>query len=208
MVLVFHAWEGRSADQEKFARQLTGWGYAGFAVDLFGKGRIGSNPQECQALMMPFLQDRALVRKRVLQALEVAQGQAEVDAAKVAAIGFCFGGLCALDLVRAGGKIKGAASFHGNLTPPDLPMAKPINAKVIAFHGWDDPHVSHDLVVAFGQEFNDAGVDWQLHVYGGTMHAFMNENANLPQMGLVYSPRAAARAWNELQPFLAEAFAG
>jgi dienelactone hydrolase len=205
-VLVFHAWEGRSEDQEKFAKRLTAWGYAALAVDLFGKGRRGKTPEECQALMTPFMKDRSTLRKRVLHVMEVAQGLPEIDAANIAAIGFCFGGLCALDLARAGGKIKGAASFHGLFTPPGLPAAEPIQAKIIAFHGWDDPFAPPDQVVAFGKEFTAAGADWQLHAYGASAHAFMNEGANNPAMGLIYNAKSAGRAWKELQLFLADAF--
>ena len=205
-VLVFHAWEGRSADQEKFAHKLTEWGYAALAVDLYGEGKRGGTPEECNALMTPLLQDRALVRKRLLKVMEVVQGLLEVDAANIGAIGFCFGGLCALDLARAGAAVKGVASFHGNLSASGLPTITPITAKVIAFHGWDDPFGPPDHVVALGQEFSAAGADWQLHVYGATMHAFMNENANMPKMGLLYNARSAGRAWNELQLFLKDAF--
>lgn len=207
-VLVFHAWEGRSQDQEKFAKRLTDWGYAAVAVDIYGKGKCGTTPEECQALMMPLVQNRAELRKRLLKVVEVVQGAGEVDPANLGAIGFCFGGLCALDLARAGGKLKGVASFHGALAPSGLPTAKPIDAKIIAFHGWDDPFGPPDQVVAFAKEFTDAGADWQLHAYGGTKHAFMNEGANRPDMGLVYSAKAAGRAWSELQLFLAEAFEG
>ncbi len=206
-VLVFHAWDGRSDDQEKFARRLTEWGYAALAVDLYGKGKRGKTTEECQALMMPLVQDRSLLRKRVLGVLDVVKEQAEGDAAKVGAIGFCFGGLCALDLARAGADIRGVGSFHGLFTPPNLPDKPKITAKVIAFHGWDDPFTPPDQVLAFGKEFSEAGVDWQLHAFGGTKHAFMNEGANNPQMGLIYSAKAAKRAWNELELFLAEAFA-
>ena len=205
-VLVFHAWEGRSADQEKFAKQLTSWGYAALAVDLYGKGKRGTNPAECQALMMPLVQDRALLRKRLSKAVEVAQGLAEVDGAKTGAIGFCFGGLCALDLARAGVGLKGVASFHGALAPNNLNNAKPITTKVIAFHGWDDPFTKPDQVVSFNQEMTDAGADWQFVAYGATQHAFMNEAANMPQMGLLYNAKSAGRAWKALQLFLADAF--
>jgi dienelactone hydrolase len=140
--------------------------------------------------------------------LEVSQGLAEIDPANIAAIGFCFGGLCALDLARAGGKIKGAASFHGLFTPPNLPSSTPIQARIIAFHGWDDPFAPPDQVLAFGKEFTATGADWRLHVYGATMHAFMNEGANMPQMGLLYNAKTAGRAWKELQLFLAETFGG
>jgi dienelactone hydrolase len=207
-ILVFHAWEGRSADQEKFAKRLTDWGYAGFAVDVYGKGKHGKTTEECQALMMPLLQDRGLVRKRIMKALEAAQRQAEADAGQMGAIGFCFGGLCALDLARAGAKVKGVASFHGNLAPNNLPTDKPIQAKVIAFHGWDDPFGRPDQVVAFCNEMTDAGADWQFVAYGGTQHAFMNESANKPEMGLIYNAKTADRAWNSLQLFLADAFGG
>lgn len=207
-VLVFHAWEGRSAEQEKFAKRLTEWGYAALAVDLYGKGKHGKTTEECQALMTPLAQNRALLRKRLLSVLAVAQGLAEVDNANIAAIGFCFGGLCALDLARAGGKINGVASFHGILAAPGLPVANPVQAKVIALHGWDDPFAPPDQVLAFTKEMTEAGVEWQLHAYGGTKHAFMNEGANNPQMGLIYSAKTAGRAWKSLQFFLAEIFGG
>ncbi len=203
-VLVFHAWEGRSPEQEKFAARLTDWGYAALAVDLYGKGKHGKTTEECQALMTSLAQNRALLRKRLLGVMEAAQGLAEIDQAQIAAIGFCFGGLCALDLARAGGKVNGVASFHGILAGPGLPIAKPIQAKVIAFHGWDDPFAPSEQVLAFTKEMTDAGVDWQLHAYGGTKHAFMNEGANNPQMGLIYNAQTAKRAWNSLRSFLAE----
>jgi len=207
LVLIFHAWDGRSPDQENFGKRLTPWGYAALAVDLYGKGKRGKTTEECQALMMPLMQDRALLRKRLLKVIEVAQGLPEVDATHIGAIGFCFGGLCALDLARAGAAVKGVASFHGLFTPPALPAAT-IQAKIIAFHGWDDPFAPPDQVLAFGKEMTEAGADWQLHAYGATVHGFMNESANNPQMGIVYNARSAQRAWKALQQFLAEVFGG
>jgi dienelactone hydrolase len=207
LILVFHAWDGRSEGQENFAKRLTAWGYAGFAVDLFGKGRRGRTTEECQALITPLMQDRALLRKRLLHVFETVQGLPEIDAKKIGAIGFCFGGLCALDLARAGAPVKGVACFHGLLTPPDVSAGDPIQAKIIAFHGWEDPFAPPDQLVAFGKEFTAAGADWQLHVYGGTVHGFMNESANNPQMGIVYNAKSAGRAWSELQLFLTETFA-
>lgn len=207
-VLVFHAWDGRSEEQEKFAKRLTAWGYASVAVDLFGKGKRGKTTEECQALMTPLVKDRALLRKRLLKVFDIAQSQAEVDAAKISAIGFCFGGLCAIDAARGGANLKGVASFHGILAAPGLPIAAPVKAKVIAFHGWDDPFAPPEQVLGFTKEMTEAGVDWQLQVYGGTKHAFMNEGANVPQMGLIYNAKTAGRAWKSLELFLADAFAG
>jgi dienelactone hydrolase len=206
-VLVFHGWAGRSADEENFAKRLSAWGYAAIAVDLFGKGRRGTTTEECQALIAPLMKDRASLRKRLLHVAEVAGNLAEVNAANIAAIGFCFGGLCALDLARASVPMKGVASFHALLVPSGLPTLSPIKAKIIAFHGWDDPMAPPDQVVAFGKELTAAQADWQLHAFGGAVHGFMNEGANKPEMGIVYDARSAARAWSQLQLFLSEALA-
>jgi len=205
-VLVFHAWDGRSEEQENFAKRLTAWGYAALAVDLFGKGKRGKTTEECQALITPLVKDRALLRKRVLKVLEVTRSQAEVDVSNIGAIGFCFGGLCALDLARAGADVKGVASFHGILGAPNLPNSGLVKAKVIAYHGWDDPFAPPDQVLAFTKEFTNAGADWQLQAYGGTKHAFTVEGANNPQMGLLYNAKSATRAWKSLELFLADAF--
>lgn len=207
VVLVLHDWQGRSEGQEEFASRLTAWGYAAFAVDVYGKGKRGTTTQECQALMMPFMQDRALLRRRLLRAVEVARQRPEVNPEKMAAIGFCFGGMCALDLARAGAQLKGAASFHGTFTPPGLPTANPFKTKVIAFHGWDDPFAPTDHVLALAKELTAAGADWQLHAYGATVHGFMNEAADNPAMGIVYKEQSARRAWAALGAFLSEAFA-
>ena len=203
-VLVFHDWSGRGESQEGFARRLTEWGYNAFAVDLYGKGRRGETTEECQALMGPLVGDRALLRRRLLETVAVAAALPEVDASRIAAIGFCFGGLCVLDLARAGGEVRGVASFHGLFTPPGLPSVTPIKAKVVAYHGWADPMAKPDTVVALGDELTEAGADWQIHAFGGAMHAFMVEGANMPQMGIQYHADAARRAWAGLQGFLAE----
>lgn len=206
-VLVFHGWEGRSEGQEIFGRRLAELGYAAFCVDLYGKGRRGTTPAECEALMTPLISDRALLRKRLLNAVQVAGAAPEIDAARMAAIGFCFGGLCVLDLARAGAPLKAVGSFHGLFTPPGLPSVTPIRAKVAAFHGWDDPMVPPADVVALGQELTEAQADWQIHAYGGAMHAFMAPGADMPEMGIQYHERTATRAWRALTDFLAESLA-
>src|SRR6266566_1698937 len=123
--------------------------------------------------MTPFMQDRARLQSRLLRGIEVVKGLPEVDADWIAAIGFCSGGLCVLDIARTGADVRGVASFHGVFTRPGNTKGTRINAKVIAFHGWGDPFVRPDDVVALGQELSASGADWQIHAYGGTMHAFM-----------------------------------
>lgn len=206
-VLVFHGWEGRSEGQDAFAHRLAGLGYGAFCVDLYGKGLRGSTPQECEALMTPLIQDRAELRERLLHVAQVVGELPELDADRLAAVGFCFGGLCVLDLARAGAPLRGVASFHGLFTPPGLPTVAPIAPKVVAFHGWDDPMVPPADVVALGQELTSAKADWQIHAFGGAKHAFMNPGANAPEMGIEYHERTAHRAWTGMAGFLGEVLA-
>lgn len=206
-VVISHAWAGRGPVEEGYARRIASLGYAGFALDLYGKGVFGRTTQECQALMTPLASDRPLLQARLLHVVDVVRGLPEVDAAKIVVMGFCFGGLSALDVARTGADIKGAASFHGLFAAPSNTKGKMIKAKVIAFHGWDDPMVKPDDVKAFGAEMTEAGADWQLHAYGGVMHAFTNPEANDPSFGTVYDKRAADRAWASFVHFLGECFA-
>jgi dienelactone hydrolase len=206
-VIIAHAWAGRTDFEVDVAERLAGLGYAGFALDLYSKGVVGKSTEENQKLMTPFVEDRAFLRSRLLHIVDVVKALLEVNADKVAAIGFCFGGLCALDIARSGADIRAVASFHGLFTPPGDTAGNKIKAKVIAFHGWDDPMVPPDAVVALGKELTAAGCDWQIHAYGGTMHAFTNPQANDPGFGTVYNKTAADRAWASLEEFLAESFA-
>lgn len=206
-VLISHAWAGRGPVEEDWATRLAKLGYAGFALDLYGKGVFGRTTAECQALMSPLAGNRPLLQTRLLNAVEVVRKLAEVDASKIVVMGFCFGGLCALDVARTGADVKGVASFHGLFSPPGNTKGKKIKAKVIAFHGWDDPMVKPDDVKALGAELTEAGADWQLHAYGGVMHAFTNPDANDPGFGTVYNKRAADRSWESMKLFLEECFA-
>jgi dienelactone hydrolase len=207
VVLVCHGWEGRSDAQVDCARALAGLGYIGFACDMYGKGIRGDLSADNSALIAPFLNDRAMLRERLIGTVKAVRSLPEVNPNKVAAIGFCFGGLCVLDLARSGIDVRGVASFHGLFGKPEgLPTA-PIKTKIIAFHGWDDPMVPPSDVVALGSELTQAGADWQIHAYGGTMHAFMAVGANRPEVGIQYNERSARRAWGSLETFLVEAFA-
>jgi len=130
-----------------------------------------------------------------------------VDDKEIASIGFCFGGLCVLDLARSGVDIKGVVSFHGLLGAPEhsQPAAK-IKAKVLVLHGYDDLMAPVDQVFALQQELTQAGADWQVHSYGNTMHAFTNPLANDPDFGTVYKAEADKRSWISMQNFLLEIF--
>ncbi len=206
-VVISHAWGGRGTVEKGYARRIAELGYAGFALDLYGKGVFGKTTQECQALMTPLASDRSHLQARLLHVVDVVRGLPEVDAAKIVVMGFCFGGLCALDVARTGAEIKGAASFHGLFGAPGNTKGSKIMAKVVAFHGWDDPMVKPDDVKALGAELTGAGADWQIHAYGGVMHAFTNPEADDPAFGTVYDKRAADRSWASFVHFLGECFA-
>ena len=205
-VMVVHAWGGRSGFECDKARALAELGYVGFAADLYGKGVLGASVEENAGLMQPFLDDRALLQSRLTAALETLKSLPEVDSNRVAAIGYCFGGLCVLDMARIGADVKGVASFHGLFGAPGNTTGARIKAKVLALHGHEDPMVPVDAVVALEQELTEAGADWQIHVYGNTLHAFTNPEANNPDLGAIYNKSAAMRSWQTLVNFLEELF--
>ena len=207
-VLVAHAWGGRSDFEDGKADDLAGQGYAAFALDLYGKGVRGNSPDENAGLMQPFLDDRAMLQQRLLASLSAMREQPEVDAEQVAAIGFCFGGLCVLDIARTGEDVAGVVSIHGLFGPPGNTTGNRISAKVLALHGWDDPMATPDQVTALADELTKMGADWQLHAFGNTMHAFTNPAANAPDMGTVYSAAADKRSALAITNFLDELFGG
>lgn len=207
-VLVSHDWSGRRELACKGAERVADMGYVGFALDMYGKGIFGADGDADRngALMAPFAQDRALLRRRINAAVQAVRQLPQVDATKVAAMGYCFGGLCVLELARSGADVKGVVSIHGIFAPGDVPN-EIITAKVLCLHGHDDPMVPPEQVLAFETEMTRGNVDWQVHVYGGTMHAFTNPKANNPGFGTVYNEIAANRAYRSVENFLGEVFA-
>jgi dienelactone hydrolase len=196
----------KEADNLK-AEELAKLGYVAFACDLFGEGRRKTRDSENQAEYMNELNaDRGLLRDRLAASLAVLTGNDRVDLGKVAAIGFCFGGKCVLDMARAGLPVAGVVSFHGLYDRPDYP-AEPIAAKLLVCHGWDDPLSPPVALVALGQELTEAGADWQVHAYGGAGHAFTDvAMKGRGRPGVTYEEKADRRSWRAMQDFLAELF--
>ena len=206
-VLVSHAWGGRTEFEDRKAEQLAELGYVGFALDLYGQGITGSDPEENAALMQPFLDDRAKLQKRMQLALDQLRGQKDVEGSRVAAIGFCFGGLCVLDLARSGADLRGVVSFHGLLSAPGNTDGNTMVAKALLLHGWKDPLATPAQVLELAGEMESLGADWQMHAYGNSMHAFTNPNASEPDRGMLYDPTAEHRSWDSMRLFLDEVFA-
>lgn len=203
-VLVVHDWSGRNEFASQKARMLAEMGYVGFAVDMFGNGRTGETTDEKMALIQPLMADRPLLRARINAAFDTVKAMPEVDSNQIAAIGFCFGGLCVLDLARSGASLKGVVSFHGLLNKADNLANESIQAKVLALHGYDDPMVRPDDVNEFCQEMTTAKVDWQVHQYGNTQHAFTNPAAHDSKLGTVYNATAEKRSFQAMANFLRE----
>ena len=188
-----------------FAERLVALGYHAVVADLFGRRFTpGDRRGEAFAAMGELRADRAALRDRLLAVLEEVRKREHVDKQRIAVIGYCFGGQCALDVARSGADVAGVASFHGLFDPPGLP-AQPIKAKVAAYHGWDDPMVPPEAVVALGKELTDGGADWQIHAYGHVGHGFTNPKAHeIGIAGVDYDEAAARRSWASLVNFLAE----
>ena len=205
-VILFPTVMGITNLERGFAERLAGEGYSVLLADLYGRRFTPEERSEAMAAMTALREDRSRLRDRLLGVLGAAIEQEEIDDECVAAIGFCFGGQNALDLARSGAELAGVASFHGLFDPPGL-LLQPIKAKFAAYHGWDDPLVSPEAVVALAAELTAAGADWQIHAFGHVGHAFTNPGATGATPGIKFDETTARRAWTACDAFLAECFA-
>jgi len=206
-VLIAHQWSGQFDHERGRAEALAEAGYVGMAIDVYGKGVRGDPLGDNSALMAPFLADRALLRRRLFAAVAAARAHPAVDPSRIAVIGYCFGGLCALDVARSGtDEVRGVVSIHGAFAPPGLGEQPPIRSKILILHGWEDPMVPPADVLAVADELTRAGADWQLHAYGHAMHAFTAPGLDLPERGLRYDAAADRRSWAATLGFLEEVF--
>jgi dienelactone hydrolase len=202
-VAVCHAWGGRDAFSEAVARRLAAEGYLACALDAYGAGVRGTTPEENQALMAPLVANRGALFRRLTTGLAALRAQPDCGDA-VAALGYCFGGLCVLDLARGGAGLRGVVSFHGLLHAPQPALGPGDDAAILVLNGHDDPMVPPSAVQAFTEEMTLAERDWQVHDYGGALHAFTVPEANAPEAGVAYQERADRRSWATTLAFLAE----
>ena len=206
LVILCHAWKGRDDFICEKAVEIAGWGYACFALDMYGKGILGKSKEENAALKKPFLENRVLLKRRLLRAYEIASSLPFVDSDCIGALGLGFGGVCSLDLARSGAALKCAVSIYGHFDPPPGLPKKKIQAKILALHGYNDPIVPPEELLRFEKEMEEAEADWQLHVFGNTLHAFATPSAQDPKAGMAYQPTSAKRSWNLIQNFIKEVF--
>lgn len=207
-VIVIPEWWGLNDYARKRAKMLAGLGYTAIAVDVFGNGSIGHNPQEAMQLLKPYTIDLTLCKKVVDTAIQKFKNYPQLDENNIAVIGYCFGGFLALNAGKLGADVKGVVGFHPSLggAKPNKDLAK---AKFLVCHGADDAF-ENDHVVPFKKEMDDAGIDYSFKIYPHAKHAFSNpdadENAKKFDIPLGYNAEADNQSWEDMRSFLKKVF--
>ena len=208
-VLVVPEWWGLNDYAKNRAKQLAELGYVAFVADMYGDGKVVTDPKEAGALATPLRGDRKKLRARAIAGLEAFKKQADdanLDVKKLAAIGYCFGGTTVLELARGGADLVGVVSFHGGLDMPD-PAPAAVKAKILICHGADDPMVPPEQVQGFVTELQKAKADYQVNWYANSVHAFTNPEADSFKIpGIGYNKLADQRSWVAMKDFFAEIF--
>ena len=198
-ILICHEGPGLTDHTKKIAARLAGLGYAAFAMDYHGDGKPLADRTQTMARLAPWMADPTGIRTRALAALDVLKSQKEVDPAKLAAIGYCFGGTTALEIARSGADVKAIVGFHSGLATARPQDAKNIKGKVLVCIGADDPIIPPAQRAAFESEMMAAGIDWRLQLYGGAGHSFTNPAADSRGMkGFFFHEATDRRSWNAM----------
>ena len=206
-VLVIHDWTGLQDYAKVRARQLAELGYTAFAADIYGQGIRPNDPAECGKQAGKYKGDLPLLRRRVQLGYEQLKAQAGVDADRLGAIGYCFGGTTVLELARSGAEAKAIVSFHGGLATTLPAEAGKVKAELLICHGADDPFVKPEEVAAFKEEIKKAGAKMEFVAYPGAVHAFTKPEAgNDPSKGAAYNEAADKASWAAMKAFFAKAF--
>lgn len=210
-VLVIHEWWGLNDYIRRRANMLAEQGYTALAVDMYGGGEVADNPDDAGRLMNGVLGDFSQAESRMGAALEYLQNHETVDARRIAAIGYCFGGAMVLHAARTGMPLAGVVSFHGALGSAHTPAPGSVRAKVMVCHGADDSLVPEEQVAGIKEEMQAAGADLRFIAYPGALHGFTNPeaDANGQKYGLplAYHEDTDRRSWQEMHTFFKEIFA-
>ena len=209
-ILVVHEWWGHNDYARKRARMLAELGYTALAVDMYGNGKQANHPEDAGKFSGELRKNMPVAKARFLAALKLLQSQPGVQADKIAAIGYCFGGGVVLEMARRGVDLAGVASFHGSLGTSQPAQQGEMKAKVLVMNGDDDPFVKPEQISAFKQEMQAAGADFEFIGYPGAKHSFTNPDAdsfgqkfNLP---LAYNAEADRASWSKMQDFFKRIF--
>lgn len=207
-VIVVHEWWGPNDYVRARAKQLADMGYVGFAIDMYGNGKVATHPDDAKKFMMETIGNMDEAVKRFDAAKALIASDPRVDGSKIASIGYCFGGAVSLHMARIGTDLDAIASFHGNLAT-QTPMPRGVfGGKIFVAQGAADPFVPKDQVDAFRKEMDDAGATYEIVEYAGAKHGFTNpaatENGTKYNLPLAYDAAADAASWQKLTELLAQ----
>jgi dienelactone hydrolase len=206
-VLVVHEWWGHNQHARNQAIRLAQAGYVGFALDMYGKGKLASHPSDAQAFMAEATKDATVLKARFDAALALLKKDPRVDGARVGAIGYCFGGAVVMGMARAGEDLQAVATFHGAIGTDTPAKAGTVKPRLLVLTGADDPMVGPDVVAAFKKEMDAAGARYEVVSFPGAKHSFTNpdaDKAGMPQ--LAYDAKADTESWARLLKLLKEVF--
>ena len=211
-ILVIHEWWGHNEYARRRARMLAEQGYTALAVDMYGDGKQAHHPDDAGKFASEVSKNAVLAKARFDAAYNLISKEDTVDAGKIGAVGYCFGGSVALNMARIGEPLKVVVSFHGGLGTDHPAEAGKVKARIASFTGEDDPMIPAAQVAAFRQEMDKAGVSYKVVTYPGAKHAFTNPDADKYgqefKLPLAYNAAADKASWDEGLAFLADAFKG
>ena len=205
-ILIVHDWNGLGEQAKNTARRLAELGYAAFALDMYGEGKLAADTAQAAEWSSALKNDVALARRRFVAALDVLDEQPGVDPERIAALGYCFGGTIVLEMARLGVDVQAVVSFHGNLASQVPEDQRDLAAAILVCHGADDPLVPRDEVKAFLDEMKAADARFEFIQYQGAVHSFTNPAANSEASR--FHATAARRSWIAMLNFLELVFAG
>lgn len=206
-VLVVHEWWGHNQHARNQAIRLAKAGYVGLALDMYGKGKVTTHPEEAQAFMLEAMKEPELMKARFGVALDVLKKDPHVDPERIAAIGYCFGGAVALTMARSGVDLDAVVTFHGALGTQSPAQAGQVKARVLVCNGADDPMVGPDQVEAFKKEMTAAGAKFDVLSLAGAKHSFTNPDADKVGMpALAYNAGADQQSWEAMLKLFREVF--
>ena len=208
-VLIIHEWWGHNNYVRQRADMLAELGYTALAVDMYGDGKQADHPDDAGKFAMSVMTNLPEATARFDAALKLLKSHESVDAEKIAAIGYCFGGSVALTMANSGADLDAVAAFHSGVKLPVMPTTK-LKAKVLVCNGADDPFISPESVQAFKSALDSINADYKYFAYPGVKHSFTSKEADANgkkfNMPLAYDADADEKSWTSLQELFAEAF--
>lgn len=209
-VLVVHEWWGLNEYARKRARMLADLGYTALAVDMYGGGKYSEHGKDAAAFMNSVTARAGLAQQRFEAARELLASRSNVDAAKIAAIGYCFGGSTVLNMARQGVDLAAVVSFHGNLSTQTPAQPGKVKARVLVLNGAADGFVTAESIIAFKQEMDKAGADYRFVNYPGVIHGFTNPDADrlgkANDLAVAYDAEADRQSWAAMRELFSEVF--